>query len=37
VCHRTGSATTPYTIIEVSENALAAHLGHGDTIYRRRA
>jgi len=30
VCHVTGSADNPVILIDVSENALPAHLGHGD-------
>lgn len=32
ICHKTGSASNPHVTIEVSENALKAHLDHGDTI-----
>lgn len=32
ICHRTGSAKNPFVTITVSENALDAHLAHGDTI-----
>jgi len=30
VCHRTGSQRNPYVRIEISRNALPAHLRHGD-------
>ncbi|WP_221090301.1 hypothetical protein [Deinococcus aquaedulcis] len=32
ICHRTGSATNPYTLLTVSASALAAHRNHGDII-----
>jgi hypothetical protein len=32
ICHRTESNTNPSVTISVSENALDAHLAHGDTI-----
>jgi hypothetical protein len=32
ICHHTHSATNPFVTITVSQNALPAHRGHGDTI-----
>jgi hypothetical protein len=32
ICHHTHSQTNPFATITVSENAVPAHLGHGDTI-----
>ena len=32
ICHRTGSAKNPFNTITVSENAVDAHLRHGDTL-----
>jgi hypothetical protein len=32
ICHHTGSNTNPFVTITVNENAVPAHLRHGDTI-----
>jgi hypothetical protein len=32
ICHHTGSKKHPTETITVSENALRAHLAHGDTL-----
>jgi hypothetical protein len=32
ICHRTGSKKNPFRTIRVSQNALKAHLKHGDAI-----
>src|SRR3954468_2418807 len=32
ICHHTHSQTNPFVTITVSDRALPAHLGHGDTV-----
>jgi len=32
ICHHTHSQTNPFVTINISERALPAHLGHGDTV-----
>ena len=32
ICHRTGSKKNPFVTIRVSQNALKAHLKHGDSL-----
>jgi len=32
LCHHTGSDTNPIVLIDVSENAVDAHLDQGDTL-----
>jgi hypothetical protein len=32
ICHQTGSGTNPGVTITVSQNALPAHMRHGDTL-----
>lgn len=32
ICHRTGSKKHPFVTIRVSQNALKAHLKHGDSV-----
>jgi hypothetical protein len=32
ICHRTGNPANPWVYITVSESAVSAHRGHGDTI-----
>ena len=32
ICHRTGSKKNPFVTIRVSQNALKAHLKHGDSV-----
>lgn len=32
ICHKTNSASNPWTTLEISSNAVAAHLAHGDVV-----
>lgn len=32
ICHATGSATNPFSLITIDDNALPAHFGHGDFL-----
>jgi hypothetical protein len=32
ICHHTGSATNPYVLITISDNAIPAHVKHGDLL-----
>lgn len=32
ICHKTGSAVNPFVMIEISVNAVDAHVAHGDVV-----
>ena len=34
LCHETGSLKNPFEVIAVSDNAVAAHVAHGDDLNR---